>query len=281
MLENGFVPLPKGGRIAYSIHGARPDTDTDTDTGVPLLLLRPLGGSTALWDAGGFRERLATQRRVISFDPRGAGHSSSPPLGTTTRLMARDAVAVLDHLGIRRADLFGLSLGGMVASFVAADAPERVRRLVLGSTARHGFDVSRHGLRRTLSLGSCLLHSQMSDVEVCMVHRILSARFRSEHPEAVRRIEELVRHEPASRSSLLILLGAAALHSAGCALRRVRAPALLLFGAHDPLLRADSRAELASALPAAHLEIIPACGHDLSLEQPLLTADRIDSFLST
>ena len=270
----GFVPLAGHGRIAYTICGRADDREP------PLLLLRPLGGSMLLWTAGGFRERLASRRRVISFDPRGAGRSSAPPFGMTTRDMAQDALAVLDHLGVDQAELFGLSLGGMVASWVAASSPSRVRRLILGSTARRGLDISRHGFGRALSLGRCLLRPKMADVEACLVHRILSARFRSAHGEALRQLEQLARQEPSTRTGLLALVAAAAMHDADRALHKVSAPALLLFGDLDPLLRADARSELAQALPTARVEMIASCGHDLSLEQPLLTADRIDAFLS-
>ncbi|HEX6244901.1 MAG TPA: alpha/beta fold hydrolase, partial [Polyangiales bacterium] len=95
--------LEDGGHLAYREHGDGP----------PILLLRPLGGSTQSW--GRFADRLARRLRVISFDPRGAaGGSSRAPLRASTRDMARDARALLDHLGLARVHVYGISLGGMV-----------------------------------------------------------------------------------------------------------------------------------------------------------------------
>jgi pimeloyl-ACP methyl ester carboxylesterase len=271
----GDAPIEGGGRIAYAMFGRAGDARP------PLLLLRPLGGSMALWGANGFLEHLAAARRVIAFDARGTGRSSQAPLRTTTRQMAADALALLDHLGMAQVDVFGLSLGGMVATWLAIDAPGRVRRVVLGSTVRRGLEVSPRGLGRALSLGRCLLRPRMAEVEACLLRRILSPRFHREHAEAVKRFERLARAEPASRFGLLRLIFAAAQHDASAHLGRLRAPALLLWGDLDTLLRYRFSRELACALVDARLEIIAGCGHDLSLEQPLATAARINAFLAS
>src|SRR6185437_3642366 len=112
--------LPRGGRLAVDVTGP--------EDAPAILLVRPLGGWRASWD--GFGARLAEKLRVVAFDPRGAG-DSSPARFATTRGMARDAIAVLDALAISRAHVYGISLGGMVATWIALDAPDRVDRLVL------------------------------------------------------------------------------------------------------------------------------------------------------
>ena len=123
-----------GARIAYDVAGAGDDA---------ILLISPLAGSRALW--GAFRDQLAAHARVIAFDHRGLGESSSASLRTTTRDLARDAVAVLDDAGVERVHVFGSSLGGMVATWLAADAAPRVRRLVLASTLARGLSFARSG----------------------------------------------------------------------------------------------------------------------------------------
>lgn len=270
-----FVRLPDGGRIAFAVHGS---ADPQSDHTPPLLLLRPLGGSMALW--GELRERLALTRPVLSFDPRGAGRSDPAPVICTTRRMAKDAVAVLDALGIGRAHVFGLSLGGMVASWLAIGAPDRVLGLVLGSTVAHGLDVSAHGARRALSMARCVLRPSAVASELCLLRRILSPAFLVEHPDRVRLFEERLRSEPASRLGLLQLSAAASLHDARAGLDRIRGPVLLLYGQRDALLSRASQETLARALPHAELETLADCGHDLSLEEPATTAERIKTFLA-
>src|SRR5690242_17456187 len=108
--EERFARLPDGGEIAYQVHG-REHGDP------PVLLIRPLGGSMQLW--GAFLTVLSQTLRVVSFDYRGAGQSSADPTWVSTRGLARDSLRVLDHLGIGRAHVFGESLGGMTATWLA------------------------------------------------------------------------------------------------------------------------------------------------------------------
>lgn len=267
-LQRGFVPVEDGRRLAFEIDGGE-------RLGTPVLLIRPLGGTMTLW--GPFREALAARGRVIAFDRAGAGESSDAPPFTTTRDMARDAAAVLDHLGVARAHVFGLSLGGMVATWLAADAPERVERLCLASTPDTGLDLSRSAAERGASLAGCLFRGAGS-VEACLARRILSRAFREEHPERVAQIEKLAGCASARRAELVKQVVAAALHRPGSALGRIHAPTLVLAGDRDELLGHDAQKRLAEAIAGAVLEIVPEAGHDLSLERPLFVAGRIGAF---
>ncbi|MFO1427327.1 MAG: alpha/beta fold hydrolase [Steroidobacteraceae bacterium] len=101
-----------------------------------LLLLNSLGGTVEMWAPQ--LPRLEKLFRVIRFDARGHGRSVLPDGEPATRGIgdyAADALAVLDALRITRAHWCGLSMGGMVAMWAAANRPERVARLVLACTA--------------------------------------------------------------------------------------------------------------------------------------------------
>jgi 3-oxoadipate enol-lactonase len=104
----------------------------------PFLLLVPsLGTTLDLWQPQ--LGVLADGHRVLRVDHRGHGESPLPPAGATVELFARDVLALLDQLGVERAALCGLSLGGAVCLQLAATAPERVDRVVVGCTsARFG-----------------------------------------------------------------------------------------------------------------------------------------------
>jgi 3-oxoadipate enol-lactonase len=264
----GDLELPDGGTLHYRRHG--------TAHGTPLLLLRPLGGSIALW--GAFADRLAGCFSLVTFDPRGAGRSSAPPLRCSTRGMARDALALLDALGVEKTHVFGLSLGGMVAMRLAALAPERIVRLVLASTSASGSALSSRGVRRGMFLGACM-RKKGPEVEACLARRILSSRFREEHPEEVKRIQRIVRREPASRAAVLALVLATAMHDARADLPAIAAPTLLLSGELDHLLPVAIQEEWVKLIPGASHQIVPGAGHDLSLEAPEETADRVAAFL--
>lgn len=261
--------LPDGTRLAFVVTG-----EATADS--PVLLNRPLGGSMALW--GEFATRLSREFRVIQFDPRGVGESSDLPPLHSTRAMARDAIALLDFLGVPRAHFFGLSLGGMVATWAAIDSRERVARLVLASTLSEPAGISRRIRRHVSALLRALL-SPGREAEAHLVREILSPQFREEHPERVAAILETVRLNPTKHRNLLLLALAAAFHNADYAFRGNDVTALLLRGELDPIAGRVSQSELLRDLPNASLEVVAHAGHDLSLEAPRELAERVARFL--
>jgi 3-oxoadipate enol-lactonase len=117
---------PDGARIGFDTAGA----------GEPLVLLAGQANSRHWWDV--VRPDFAAYT-TISIDCLGTGASDSPPDAEwSTRRFARDVIAVLDELGVGRAHVYGTSMGGRVAQWVAADDPDRVGALVLGCTTGGG-----------------------------------------------------------------------------------------------------------------------------------------------
>lgn len=254
-----LVDLGDGVRVDCAITGPA------AASAPPLLLLRPLGGSMALW--GDFAASLARTRRVIAFDPRGVGRSTPAPLTITTRVMARDAAHLLAALGVPRADVFGESLGGMVASWLARDFAGQVARVILASTVPAPGALSSRGVVRLLSIARCLARPA-AEAELCMVRRLIDADLPAP-------VAAAIRATPATRRDLAALALAAARHRAPHLDRR----ALLLFGARDPIASRASRIELARDCPAALVELVPDAGHALTLDRPLEVATRVDAFL--
>jgi pimeloyl-ACP methyl ester carboxylesterase len=101
-----------------------------TGTGPDLVMLHGLSGNLAVWHLR-MVPLLEDRLRVTTYDLRGHGNSSVPPSGYSTRDMAQDLLALLDTLGIERADLLGHSYGADVALHFALLYPQRARRLVL------------------------------------------------------------------------------------------------------------------------------------------------------
>ena len=112
-----------GLRMFYEIHGAQPDDDP-----VPILLLHGAYMTTA--DFGPLLLGLAARRQVVVCDLHGHGRTSHADRPITYEGMADDAAALLDHLGIARADVVGFSMGGGVAVQLAVRHPHLVRALV-------------------------------------------------------------------------------------------------------------------------------------------------------
>lgn len=267
-MSNELAELGSLGRISYRLLGP--------ERGLPLVLLRPLGGSMALW--GTLEARLAEHYRLLVFDPRGVGASGPAPLGCSTRGMAADVRVLLQTLRIARANVFGLSLGGMVGEWLAIDAPELVNKLILASTLPRAGAISRRIAGDVLSFARWFLRPGIG-AEVGLVRQILSPEFRRAQPERVAAIEALVRAHPTSRANLWKLALAAAGHDAEPRLSEIAAPTLLLVGARDPVAGSRSQTELILGIADARLEVIRESGHDLSLEAPDATYAHVRAFL--
>jgi pimeloyl-ACP methyl ester carboxylesterase len=105
-------------------------------TGVPVVFLTHLAAVLDNWDPR-VVDGIAAKHRVITFDNRGVGASSgSTP--TTIQEMARDAVTFIGALGLEQVDLFGFSMGGMIAQVIAQQEPQLVRKLILAGTGPVG-----------------------------------------------------------------------------------------------------------------------------------------------
>src|SRR6476469_3335560 len=111
-----------GLQLYYETHGS----------GRPLVLLHG-GLMTIDLNFGPLLEPLAASRQVIAVELQGHGHTADTDRPMTIEALADDVVALLDHLAIADADLFGFSLGGLVAYAVALGAPARVGKLIVAS----------------------------------------------------------------------------------------------------------------------------------------------------
>src|SRR5204862_2562611 len=105
-------------------------------TGVPVIFLTHLAAVLDNWDPR-VVDGIAAQHRLVTFDNRGVGASSgSTP--TTIEGMARDAVTFIRALGLDQVDLFGFSMGGMIAQVIAQHEPQLVRKVILAGTGPEG-----------------------------------------------------------------------------------------------------------------------------------------------
>jgi pimeloyl-ACP methyl ester carboxylesterase len=108
----------------------------DEGEGDPIVLIHGFASTAAInWVHPGWVTTLTkARRRVIALDNRGHGASSKPydPAAYHSATMAEDVRALLDHLGIARADVMGYSMGARIASYLALSHPDRVRSLILG-----------------------------------------------------------------------------------------------------------------------------------------------------
>jgi pimeloyl-ACP methyl ester carboxylesterase len=112
-------------------------------SGAPLVMLGGLGLDVS--EMGVLTGPLSQRFRVVAVDNRGAGRSAKPPGPYSIEQMAADVTAVLDRLGLPRAHVLGLSMGGRIAMALALACPERVDRLVLVATGPRAGQPQRPG----------------------------------------------------------------------------------------------------------------------------------------
>jgi pimeloyl-ACP methyl ester carboxylesterase len=232
--------------------------------GAPVLLITGLGLSGGAW----WRTVpvLARQLRVITFDSRGVGRSYSRTYSYTTEAMADDAVSVLDAVGVRRAHVYGFSLGGMVAQQLALRHPERVASLVLGATHPGG---PRAVAPEPEAVAFFRRRPELPQEEAAWasVPYNYGPRCRRRHADRIAAdIAERLKH-PFPADAYRAQLYAAALHNCFGRLSRVAATTLIVHGRHDRMIPVANAELLADGIPRSRLRILEHSGHLYPTEQ--------------
>ena len=181
--------------------------------------------------------------------------------------MADDAAALLDHLGIERAHVAGISMGGMIATQLAARQPARVLSLTLMATSsgRFGLPPPRP---RVLQAALTRPDSRAGgDAAIEYSVRMFSTLAGSRYPTTPDAIRERARRQtdraPRGGGIARQMLAIAADGDRSALLRQLRMPVLILHGSDDPMVPPAHARQLARLIPHARLEMIEGWGHDL------------------
>ena len=236
-----------------------------------LVFTGSLGTDLTMWQPQA--DRLKPHFCTLRYDIRGHGASEVPPGPYSIDDLGSDLVALLDRLGIERASLCGLSIGGMISMWVAAHAPERVERLVLFCTAAQlGPPEGWHERAATVRAGG------VEAVADAVLERWFTPRFASEHPEVVAGFRAQLVATP--REGYAGCCEAIAAMDLTGELPSIAAPTLVLAGAEDPATPPEYGERIAGLIPGARFEVISNAAHLASVERPDLTTMTILRFLS-
>ena len=243
-------------------------------SGRPLLLVAGIPAIASDWR--GLAERLAEgDHRVLAYDNRGSGQSSVTPGPYSTAQLAADALALLDHLGVAQADVFGMSMGGMIAQELALLAPARVRRLVLGCT-HAGL---RHASPQPAAAGRAFA---LDSDDWALRMRTLAPFAFAEDVDAellqafIAKKSLDVQDLGGYRAQIAAVLG----HDTAARLQEIRAPTLILTGDQDRVIPGASSDLLAERIPDSTLRVIAGSGHLFFIEQPEQTLAILEDFLA-
>jgi 3-oxoadipate enol-lactonase len=250
-----------GVRIAYRFDGAR-------DKPV-LLLSNSIGTDLHMWD--GQVPAFTEHFRLLRYDARGHGASDVPLGPYSLDRLGRDVLELLDALGLERVHVLGLSLGGIVAQWLAIHAPARVDRLVLSNTAAHlgppqQWDRPIADLLAAPDMeatAETFLHNWfpphlLTDEVVDGFRRTLLATRR----EGVAGSWAAVRDSDLRRTASLI-----------------GSPTLVVAGEHDPVTSATHGKEIATTIPGARYVELPAM-HMSNVEVPAEFLGAVLGFLT-
>jgi 3-oxoadipate enol-lactonase len=250
-----------GQRIAYRVEGpaARP----------VLMLSNSIATDMSMWD--GLMPRLLERIRVLRYDMRGHGASDVPVGAYSMDRLGRDAVELLDAVGLERVHFLGLSLGGMVGQWLGIHASERIDHLVLAHTAAYLGPAAdwEPTIRRILAA------SPGENAETFLGNWF---------PAAMRQGDD-----PAIRPFRTVLLGTESTGIAGAMaavrdmdLRRtialIQRPTLVVGGQFDTVTRAEHSEQIAVTIPGAKLVLLPAV-HLSNVELPEVFLGELAGFL--
>jgi 3-oxoadipate enol-lactonase len=244
--------------------------------GAPLLLIMGYRGSSYMWGEA-LLTTLSHHFRVITFDNRGTGKSDKPNTVYTIPMMADDAAGLLQHLGIGRTHVFGVSMGGMIAQELVLRYPKRVERLILGCTTCGG--------PQAIVAPLAVLEKLLATPDVPREEAIrrlwpvmFSPTFVRQQPDVLDRLTERALAYPTPPHSAMRQVMAALRFNTYGRLGQIVAPTLVVTGRDDIVVPPDNSRLLAHRIPDATLEIIPDVGHGFLWEQPDYLVDLLVAF---
>jgi 3-oxoadipate enol-lactonase len=252
-----------GARLAYQLDGP-PDAPA-------VLFLNSLGCDLRMWEPQA--AALADQFRVIRFDTRGHGRSDAPAADYSVERLGRDAIALMDALGIERAHICGLSLGGIVALWLAINRSGRIMRAVFANTA------ARIGSNEMWAERIEFMRANgIAGMQEMVVARFLSEGFRARDPETTALVSEMIGATPLDG-----YLGCcAALRDAD--LRNltstIETRSLVIGGELDVATPPAQAEDLHAAIVPSELMVIPNVAHLSNLEAPELFTRRLRELLT-
>jgi pimeloyl-ACP methyl ester carboxylesterase len=250
--------------LYYEIHGR----------GEPLLMLQGWGMDITGWQY--IIEPLSQVFQVIVFDNRGTGRSEVTPGKYTTRLLADDAAALLNHLRINKAHVLGWSMGGMIAQELVLAYPQKVNRLILSAssakvTAKSSFiawsnveAINRGELQTSVNWQLSFCFSKALFANEPLLFEIKETALNPPYP--------------VTYDGLISQFAAVASHDRHSQLRSIKSPTLVLGAKEDGIIDIDQVKALALEIDNSEFRILPG-GHMYHIEYSDVFARTVIEFL--
>jgi len=235
--------------------------------GEPLVLIMGFAGPKLGWI---FQKCFFKKHyQVVTFDNRGVWRTDKPNGPYSTKMMADDTVGLMDHLGIKKAHILGVSMGGMIAQELAINYPERVQKLVLGCTYASQDETGGWTPEYYKGIGFDD-NSSNDELEKVAIGRLLTTVFSLSFNNRLyrmlatllARMYAILLSTKGVRAQHEALLG----HNALDRLHEIKAPTLVIAGIQDRLIRPSSSETIADRIPNAKLIKVKDGSHSFFIE---------------
>jgi pimeloyl-ACP methyl ester carboxylesterase len=253
--------------IAYKILGA----------GEPLILIMGFGGSMNNWDVNVIKE-LSLHNKIVVFDNRGVGGTTHGKKYFTISQFANDTAGLMDALNIKKGNVLGFSMGGMIAQEVVLHNPEKVNKLVL--YASHcGGNESRYANNLDVIETLSNLSGLSNNILLRLAALMFPKKWRIEHPKYA----EIFNSKSSLISTDTIINQSKAVFSwkGTCArIRQIIKSTLLITGTDDILVPPVNSTVIAGRIPNSKLVQIVDGGHGLMYQFPEKFTNIVSAFLA-
>ncbi len=246
-------------------------------TGEPLILINGLAFPMDLWFAQ--IQELSKDFRVIALDNRGIGRTDQPDTEYSIRLMASDTVGLLKALGIEKAHVAGLSMGGFIAQEIALSYPEWVNRLILIATSMGGaksWEMGKPFWEKVMVEMQGKTPQQIYRLDLTMM---TAPGFAASHPDTLEKAVSLRLKNQQPLHGFLRQSAACAGFDAYARTGNITRPTLIILGQDDPIFPIPLAEDFRQTLPDAKMLVYENCGHAVLLEKPDQLSRDIREFL--
>jgi 3-oxoadipate enol-lactonase len=249
--------------------------------GEPLLLIMGFGMPGIAWlpalpFLSGFR--------CIYFDNRGTGNSDKPQTPYTIAEMADDASNLLAALGISKAKIYGISMGGMIAQELVLRHPEQVEKVVLGCTMAGGSAAVRASeeVYQRMNEAFVTMSTNLERALDTMMPLLFPPEFIVGHPEIKSLMVTGFKLAPATPPESIERTRAAIVEfDAYERLPQIKCPVMIIHGEKDVLVPPENASLIKARIPQAEIFMIPEAGHSYGAADPAGIHQRIASWLKS
>ncbi len=248
------------------------DVEVTGPADAPVLMLSSsLGTTKHMWDPQ--MEAFAGRYRIVRYDRRGHGRSGIPKGPYNMEMLGRDAIAVMDGLGLKKINWLGLSMGGMEGMWLGANASDRIEKLILSNTSTYYADKTPWNTR----IENVTKGGSVAAIADTVINAWLTQNFQKNNPAETARMKEMMIATPVE--GYLACCAAVRDMDHREIIKSITAPTLIIAGSKDMATNIEAAEFIRDRIKGSKLAIVDAA-HIANVEQPDAYAKEVLAFLS-